>query len=70
MGYPEFETWNEARVKLSCFKCGSKQHNFQESTRQNGGPANATGDGEHRSQCGVCGLFTYFDVAADEQERK
>jgi len=68
MKHPSWQTWNGVHAYLSCFNCGSRQLNIQESTGQNGGPANAPGDGEHRSQCGECGLFTYFDVTGVEDE--
>jgi len=65
--YPVFKNWSEAYAKLVCFHCGDQMLNMEESTGQNGGPPNAPGEGEHRSRCGSCGRYTYFDVTKERE---
>ena len=64
--FPMFKNWSEVYA-LQCFRCGAQMLNLQERTGPNGGPAFPPGQGEHRSRCGSCGMFTYFDVEKGNQ---
>lgn len=64
--FPMFKTRAEAYKNLTCFHCGEQMLNMQEFTGQNEGPPNAHGEGEHRSRCGSCGKYTYFDVEKEQ----